>query len=155
MQAVPVGGVVAVGFGVAVGDIVSLDDVVAVGFGVAVGDIVSLDEAVADGDVEALAEWLAVLEVDGAGGLVAVGEAVAVLVVGVGVMPWLSTVKLARRMEVPPDRHVRTAVIVCRPSPSLAVSKGFAEPSLDVPAKSKGRAWSVRTGVPDFHDSSR
>jgi hypothetical protein len=152
VQTVPAGGVVAVGVGVAV---------------VAVGDTVALEDAVADWDVEAVAEWLAVLddeadadveavlEVDDVGGLVAVAEAVVVLVVGVGVTPSLSTVKAARRMEVARYDHVRTAVIVCGPPTSFAVSKGFAEPSLAVPAKSKGGTTSVRTGVPDCHVSSR
>ena len=103
----------------------------------------------ADGDVEP------VLVVDDVGGLVAVAEAVVVLAVGVGVTPSLSTVKAARRMELARCDHFRTAVIVCRPSASFAVSKGFAEPSLAVPAKSKGGPTSVRTGVLDCHESSR
>jgi len=116
-------------------------------------------------DAEAVADWLAVLddeadadieavlEVDDVGGLVAVAEVV--VVVGVGVTPSLSTVKAARRMELAPSDHVRTAVIVCGPPTSFAVSKGFAEPSLAVPAKSKGGMSSVRTGVLDCHESSR
>jgi hypothetical protein len=120
VQTVPVGGVVAVGVGVAV---------------VAVGNTVGLE---ADADVEAVA------------------DAVALMVLGGGVVATsLSTVKVARRMEVAPCDHVRTAVIVCRPSPSFAVSKGRAEPSLAVPAKSKGGTNSVRTGVLECHESSR
>jgi hypothetical protein len=146
VQAVPAGGVV----GVAVAVAVRVGEAV-----VAVGDTVALEVAVADCDVEAVAEWLAVLEGDVVGDLVAVAEGVAVLGVGVGVTPSLSTVKAARRMEVAPCDHFRTAVIVCGPSRSFAVSKGFAEPSLAVPAKSKGRLTSVRTGVLDCHESSR
>jgi hypothetical protein len=77
----------------------------------------------ADGDVEP------VLVVDDVGGLVAVAEAVVVLAVGVGVTPSLSTVKAARRMELARCDHFRTAVIVCRPSASFAVSKARAERS--------------------------
>jgi len=164
VQTVPPGGVVAVG-------------VVAVGV-VAVGDPVTLEDAVADWDVEAVAEWLAVLdaeavaewlaelddeadadveavpEADAVGGFVA--EADALMVLGGGVVaPSLSTVKVARRMELAPYDHLRTAVILCRPSTSFAVSKGIADPSLAVPAKSKGGTTSVRTGVLDCHESSR
>jgi len=102
----------------------------------------------ADGDVEP------VLVVDDVGGLVAVAEAVVVLV-GVGVKTSLSTVKAARRMELARCDHFRTAVIVCRPSASFAVSKARAEPPLAVPPKSKGGATSVRTGALDCHESSR
>jgi hypothetical protein len=155
---VPDGGVVAGRVVVAVGDTVALADAVAVRVGVAVvavGDFVALEDAVAEWDAEAVAEWVAVLEVGDDGGLVAGAEAVVVLVVGVGVTPSLSTVKAARRMEVAPRDHVRTAIILCGPSASFAVSKGFAEPSLAVPARSKGGATSVRMGVLDFHESSR
>ena len=91
---------------------------------------------------------------DAVGGFVAEGDALVVLGGGV-VATSLSTVKVARRTEVAPYDHFRTAVIVCRPSASVAVSKGCAEPSLAVPAKSKGGMRSVRTGVLDRHESSR
>jgi hypothetical protein len=163
VQTVPAGGVVAVGVGVAV---------------VAVGDAVALEDAVADWDAEAVAEWLAVLdseavaewlaelddeadadveavpEADAVGGFVAEADALMVLTGGV-VAPSLSTVKAARRMELAPYDHLRTAVIVCRPSTSFAVSKGRAEPSFAVPPKSKGGTTSVRTGALDRHESSR
>jgi hypothetical protein len=128
VQTVPAGGVVAVGVGVAV---------------VAVGDTVGL-EADADGDAV----------VDVVGGLVAEADGLVVLGGGVAATS-LSTVKVARRTEVARCDHVRTAVIRCRPSTSFAVSKGIADPSLAVPAKSKGALNSVRTGVPDFDESSR
>ena len=54
-----------------------------------------------------------------------------------------------------PYDHFRTAVIVCGPSASVAVSKGRAEPSLAVPPKSKGGLNSVRMGDVDRRGSSR
>jgi hypothetical protein len=167
VQTVPAGGGVAVGVGVAVGEVgdavalavggfvaeadalmVLAGGVVVVGVGaavVAVGDTVAVGVGVA---VEA------VPEADAVGGFVA--EADALMVLGGGVVaPSLSTVKVARRMEVLPRDHLRTAVMVCGPSSSVAVSKGCAEPSLAVPPKSKGANLSVRTGALDCHESSR
>ena len=91
-------------------------EVVVGGRVVAVGGTDVLEGAVADGDVEA------VVEADAVGGFVA--EVDALLVLGGGVVAIsLSTVKVARRIEVAPCRHFRTAVILCRPSASFAVSK--------------------------------
>jgi hypothetical protein len=175
VQTVPAGGVVAVGVGVAVvavGDAVALEDAVAdwdaeaVAEWLAVLDAEAVAEWLAVLDAEGVAEWLAELdgeadadvetvpEADAVGGVVAEADALMVLAGGV-VAPSLSTVKAARRMELAPYDHLRTAVIVCRPSTSFAVSKGCAEPSLAVPPKSKGGTTSVRTGALDRHESSR
>jgi hypothetical protein len=157
---------------VVVGDTVGLEDAVADWDVEAVAEWLAEldDEAVAEWlaelDDEAVAEWLAELddeadadvelvpEADAVGGFVAEADALVVLVGGV-VTPSLSTVKAARRMDLAPYDHFRTAVMVCRPSMSFAVSKGRAEPSLAVPPKSKGGTTSVRTGALDCHESSR
>jgi len=130
VQTVPAGGVVGV--------VVMVGDAVAVGVGGAV--VVVEDDAVA--------------EADAVGGAVAEGDALVVLGRGM-VLTGLPTVKVARRTEVAPCAHFRTAVIVCRPGTSSWVSKGWAEPSLAVPAKSKGGTNSVRTGLPARRESSR
>ena len=183
VQTVPVGGVVAVGVAVAVGDAVGVR--VGVAVAVVVGDAVGVRVGVAVAVGDTVAEWLGVAVVavgvavavrvgvavvavgvtvgvvadadgvaDVVGGFVTEGDALMVLGGGV-VAPSLSTVKVARRMEVPRCDHVRTAVIACRPSTSFSVSKGRADPSLAVPAKSKGGTNSVRTGSLDFQESSR
>jgi hypothetical protein len=110
---------------------------------VAVGVTVGV-EADPDGDAVGDVVGDVVVEVDG---LTVLGGSV--------VATSLSTVKVARRTEVLRCDHVRTAVIVCRPSARFAVSKGMADPSLAVPAKSKGAPNSVRTGVLDCDESSR
>jgi hypothetical protein len=94
----------------------------------------------------------AAVEVVGAGAAVAlVGADAAVLVVvgeGVGVVTgsFLPTLKRPRRVEVVPSADVITALMVCVPLASFAVSYGRALPSAVVPAKSKGAFLSVRTG---------
>jgi hypothetical protein len=157
---VGVGVCVSVGVGVCV--TVGVEVFVAEGVGVAVvvlGDAVVVlgDAVVAVGEAvvfEGDAEDVVVGEVDVVGDLVAEGDALVVLGDGVGSV-WLSTVKVARRTEVRPRDHFRTAVIVCCPSASVAVSKGRAEPSLAVPAKSNGGRNSVRTSVRVCQESPR
>jgi len=154
VQAVPAGGAVADW------------DVEALAEWLAELDAEALAEWLAELDAEALAEWLAELddeadaEVEAVAGADVGGdfvtEADALFVPEGGVVtPSLSTVNVARRMDFARYDHFRTAVIVCRPSASFAVSNGRAEPSLAVPPKSKGGATSVRTGVLDCHESSR
>lgn len=156
MQTEPAGGVVGGGVDVCV----------------AVGETVGLEDAVGEWDVEAVAEWLAVPDAEGlyewlaeldneavadadvVGGFVAEADALVVLVGGI-VAPSLSTVKVARRMVLARYDHLRTAMMVCVPSPRLAVSKGRAEPSLAVPPRSKGGTHSVRTGSLLCQESSR
>ena len=170
LQTLPVGGVVTEGLGVvvvAVGDIVSLEDAVTDGDDEALAELLGVDDdALAELlgvlDDDALAEWLAELdggadvevEADAVVDFVADGDALMVLAGGV-VTPSLSTVKVARRNETAPCDHFKTAVIVCRPSASLPVSNGRAEPSLAVPLKSKGGTESVRTDARDRHESSK
>jgi hypothetical protein len=79
----------------------------------------------------------------------AVGEAVSVGVgeaVGVAVAPPLATLTFPRRLDLLPSDQVSTALMVCDPSASFVVSKGFAVPPAAVPAKSKGATLSVRMG---------
>jgi hypothetical protein len=165
VQVLPPGGVVAVGVGavvVAVGETVGLEvDADGDAVAVVVGGFVAEADAlvVLGGGVVTVGVGVAVVAVGvtvalAVGGFVAEADALIVLVGGV-VAPSLSTVKVARRMELTPYDHLRTAVIVCGPSASVAVSKGCAEPSLAVPPKSKGDTRSVRTGDPDCRGSSR
>jgi hypothetical protein len=166
VQTVPAGGVVAVGVvavgvGVAapVGEAVGVRvGVAVVAVGVTVGVWVGV-AVVAVGVTVGVWVGVAVVAVGDTVGLAVggfVGEADALVVfVGGVVAPPLSTVKAARRTERPPYDHLRTAVIVCGPSTSVAVSNGYAEPSLAVPAKSKGGTTSVRTGDLDCLESSR
>jgi hypothetical protein len=148
------GAVVAGGVGaavVAVGDSVGL----AVGGFVAEADaLMVLAGAVVAGGVGAAVVAVGDSVGLAVGGFVAEPEALMVLAGGV-VTPSLSTVKAARRIEVAPYDHLRTAVIVCGPSTSVAVSKGCAEPSLAVPPKSNAGTRSVRTGDLDCRGSSR
>ena len=123
--------------------------VVVGGATVGVGSLVVVD--VAAGSV---GEALSVGEAVSAG----VGEAVSVGVgeaVGVVGTPLLAIVKFARRREVVPSDQVSTTLMVCDPSASLLVSYGRAVPSAAVPARSKGAAFSVRTGVFLCHEPSR
>jgi hypothetical protein len=154
VQTAPDGGVVAVGVAVAVAVAVGVG--VRVGVAVAVGVTVGVRVGVAVGVGVTVGVAVAVGDTDGlfVGGLVVETDALGLLVGGV-VVPSLSTVKSARRTEVPPYDHVSTAVMVCDPSASFVVSKGYAEPSLAVAAKSKGGRFSVRTGDPDLSESSR
>jgi hypothetical protein len=93
----------------------------------------------------------AVVMAGGAGAVVVVVGAspalvVAGEVVGVVVMPLLSTLKSPRRLELVPFDHVSTTLMPCDPSASFVVSYASAVPSAAVPAKSKGGSVSVRTG---------
>jgi hypothetical protein len=93
----------------------------------------------------------AVVVAGGAGAVVVVvgvGSAAGVVgaVVGVVVVPLLSTAKFPRRLEVVPFDQVNTTRMLCDPSVSFEVSYGSAVPSAAVPAKSKGAVPSVRTG---------
>ena len=103
----------------------------------------------------------AVVVAAGAGAVVVVVGAGAVVVVAVGavvgvlVPPLLATVKSPRRLEVVPLAHLSTTRMRCDPSASLVVSYGSAVPSAAVPARSKGAALSVRTGVFVRHELSR
>jgi hypothetical protein len=128
--------------------------VVVGGATVGVGSLVVVD--VAAGSVgEALSVGEAVSA--GVGDAVSVGEALSAgagEAVGVGA-PLLAIVKLARRREVVPSDQVSTTLMVCDPSASLLVSYGRAVPSAAVPAKSKGAAFSVRTGAFLCHEPSR
>jgi hypothetical protein len=182
VQTLPAGGIVAVGVGLAVAvGTVALEDAVggweveaepddeAEAEWLAEPDDEAEAEWLAEPDDEAEAEWLAepddeaeaaveaVLEVDADGGLVAVAEADPLVVppVGADVTPSLSTVKVARRLEVLPPRQVKTTLIVCDPSTSFVVSYERAEPSLAVPARSNGGTHSVRVGVLLRHPPSR
>jgi hypothetical protein len=105
--------------------------------------------------VELLAELDAKAEADVDGGFVAEADPLLVLAVGAGVALSLSTVKVARRLEVLPFRHVKTTLIVCDPSTSFVVSYGRALPFLAVPARSNGRTLSVRAGALSCRQSSR
>jgi hypothetical protein len=77
-----------------------------------------------------------------------VGEGALVVVVvgfGLGAVLGLATWKVAvRTAELRPDR--RTAVMLCDPLVSFAVSYGFARRSAAVPAKSNGAVVSTRIG---------
>ena len=114
-----------------------------------VGEWLAELDAEAEGDVDV------VLEVDVDGGLVAEADPLVVLAVGAGVALSLSTVKVARRLEVLPLRHVQTTLIVCDPSTSFVVSYGRALPSTAVPARSNGGTLSVRAGALVCRRSSR
>jgi hypothetical protein len=75
------------------------------------------------------------------------GAALVVVVVGfgLGAVLGLATWKVAvRTAELRPDR--RTAVMLCDPLVSFAVSYGFARRSAAVPAKSNGAVVSTRIG---------
>ena len=168
VQTLPVGGVVVVAVGATVGLEADPDgDAVADAVGVFVTEADGL--TVLGGRVVGVGVGLAVVadgvtvgvEADPDGDAVGdavvdlVGEADGLTVLGGAVGVAWSTVNVARRTEVLRCDHVRTAVIVCRPSPRFAVSKGVADPSLAVPAKSKGAPNSVRKGVLDCDESSR
>jgi hypothetical protein len=154
VQAVPAGGAVADWDVEAVADWLAELDAEAVADWLAELDAEAVADWLAELDDEADAEVEAVAGADVGGDFVAEADALLVPPGGV-VTPPLLTVNVARRMDFARYDHFRTAVIVCGPSVSFAVSKGRAVPSLAVPPRSKGCTTSVRTGFLDRHESSR
>jgi hypothetical protein len=128
---------------------------VAVGVGLAVGTFVAL------GELEGLGEFVALAlgELEGVGEFVALalGELVAL---GLGVLASLGvdvgdaldvgdgtdvgaavaegTVKVAESLRLRPFAYLIRAFISCSPPPNVDESSGFAEPTGEVPPKSKG-----------------
>jgi hypothetical protein len=131
----------AVGFLVALGELLVAGAAVALGGGALLGFDVGFCVVGAVLGFDVGFSVVGAAEADGVAVADVVGEAV-----GVAPALPLATVKWPRRVEVLPFDHFSTTRIVCDPSASFVVSYGRAVPSAAVPARSKGGSSSVQIG---------